>query len=876
MMDSSSTAARRRQQQQQQPSTSNRSGSSDGGDDDDINNNNDDDSDRAAHRETSYEIPALHQTQQQHAARHQRQAAASLFPSNHVDDDTSMHGFMSEPSVSEDGGDASSGNFVRAPHRVILTTTPMGSGMRGRIPSSSDDEEYQRRGAGGGTNNPRRRGGDGGANEYARRQLAVPNSPGNTSLSSWDANSTTSPAAKKHFLFHFLPERVVGEGGGGGSGSGASSAARQQQQPQPQPRSRAHHRRTGNASSEGSGTRRPRAGGISPSATGVIFGSPLIAPRAATQAATHTPEGAQVPTQVPTQQRPSRWRQLRHGNHHGSRPGLGPFRHMVGQQRPSEEEEGDGIGSPVPSPEEQLVPLKDPSEEPLRRFRAVHHDGAAAAVAEQIYSPTTTVPDDPLPPDYVLSPGSSTQEASHSHPPTLPCADESIAMTLSEDSDPGGAGPDGDEDDDHHHNQPANDEDGDGGGGPSKFLLLIRQWEGQDHSADDEQTDLRPPRAKRRATTAIPGHKRTRSGDAAAATLATGGSWRGMELDRIPLPRPVKEDDDDDSNEGAGPSAPTLRHGRPGRPPKHPSGSFGHHDEHSSARDTLWTDQHEASMLMHQSHTRYPLGSYGTSEYHPFWHPTSDFTSQESQAPWGFVANQPLSGVSYQSPDVAAWRSFALPPGVPVFPQTDPTQTSPSEDTFVRVDYDDQMFGRSAGVVEGSEGDSSGEFIGPAALEELERTLEENQGFRNIFGQAYARPPENPFANFTKKSAEKAPRRMFLPQTFVLDDDNKMYRFYNCPYCGTRQREFFTVSSAPSQDSGPSSYLALYFALYVTASLFIFGLEEGWEPLDCIYFAVITLTTTGTVGRLQFVHWQEFIDSLLILAFLPFDSLRTR
>ena len=59
------------------------------------------------------------------------------------------------------------------------------------------------------------------------------------------------------------------------------------------------------------------------------------------------------------------------------------------------------------------------------------------------------------------------------------------------------------------------------------------------------------------------------------------------------------------------------------------------------------------------------------------------------------------------------------------------------------------------------------------------------------------------------------------------------------------QRAFITVATAASQFESPLGYLAIYFALYLVSSLFIFGLEEGWNPLDCIYFSVITMTTTG-------------------------------
>ena len=66
-----------------------------------------------------------------------------------------------------------------------------------------------------------------------------------------------------------------------------------------------------------------------------------------------------------------------------------------------------------------------------------------------------------------------------------------------------------------------------------------------------------------------------------------------------------------------------------------------------------------------------------------------------------------------------------------------------------------------------------------------------------------------------------------------------------CPNCKTEQRAFIDITTAASQFESPLGYFALYFALYLVSILFVFGLEEGWTPLDCVYFAVVTLTTAG-------------------------------
>lgn len=101
-----------------------------------------------------------------------------------------------------------------------------------------------------------------------------------------------------------------------------------------------------------------------------------------------------------------------------------------------------------------------------------------------------------------------------------------------------------------------------------------------------------------------------------------------------------------------------------------------------------------------------------------------------------------------------------------------------------------------------------------------------------------------PFSNVTRRFS-KPDRRRFLPES-GFDDDNEKYPTFVCPVCKTRQREFFTVTNAPKQFESASGYIAFYFGVYVIAALYIFGLQEGWGKLDCIYFAVITLTTAGT------------------------------
>ena len=72
-------------------------------------------------------------------------------------------------------------------------------------------------------------------------------------------------------------------------------------------------------------------------------------------------------------------------------------------------------------------------------------------------------------------------------------------------------------------------------------------------------------------------------------------------------------------------------------------------------------------------------------------------------------------------------------------------------------------------------------------------------------------------------------RRRFSVMTTSMPEDEKKFPTYTCPNCKTRQREFFTVSSAPKTFESASGYIAFYFSIYVIAALYLFGLQVSNE-----------------------------------------------
>ena len=678
---------------------------------------------------SSYTIPALHQRR-----RPRQPQGDSANP-----DDDSNYPFMSEPSVSEDG-DVSSGNVIRAPHRAS-TSEPL-------HPHSTSSDE--------------RRGGVLSPTPLMTQPSPVPNSPGNTSLSSWE-----SPAVnKQRVLLHFGPNerhegtyvRVRKNSSPGGlvvtnsRGSSVSSLP---------------HPSSGHDSGEG--MTMPDRG--------------LSTPKTADAS-------RQSATGISSQHHPSNMDRFLHNL-------------QVEAGGSSDRSEGSIVQRKQATPGDASSGglRMDRESSVFSSYNSLQSAGASALAAE-----------------HLLSPLSST------------VIDESIAMTLS---------------DSEHESDKEDDNDDD---------LRPGQDSGSQMSADDERTNARsPPRARTGRPKQSPGHRRTRSGDAAAASMAVGGNWKGMEQDNIPMPRSAEEDDDDDDEEednsdqavksrqrkdtGQSTSQGT-RDTYPGRAPRPPLAQSRLTRSERTIKDT----NAQRPQPRHQQRASYggstgnQMGGSGGWPAHqnPYqsWSPSppsQPLTNSERNYYNSFssYSNQPSHSGAVQQ----ALNNFR-----------DRYDSDDSEDSDRDGPYEERFQ---------SNREKRAQFDLDTSSDRYDTRIRPKYS-------------ESPFANIGKKSSEKVPRRAFLPQTSIVEDDDQKYHYYTCPRCGSRQREFFSVATAPQQLDGPSSYLALYFCIYVVASLFIFGLEEGWKPLDCIYFAVITLTTAGLGDFVPTTDANKIICSIFI------------
>jgi Ion channel len=512
-------------------------------------------------------------------------------------------------------------------------------------------------------------------------------------------------------------------------------------------------------------------------------------------------------------------------------------------------------------------------------------------------------------------------------------------------------------------------------------------WE-QQNSADDEQTFERPRRMRRlllnsskvAASKTSPGHRRSRSGDGAAATLMTGGlDWKGMQEDKLHIPQSL--DDDEEEDKGVHPlrkaysfGAPSrtrnkLTRGLPGQPPSDGSPVFlmgtsatGAGQSPRKARKPPRQrrgisdrfDQQAAStsrsisaprgqqfssistvapMEIHQLQNRSQrlIPSTGNNSARfpvPFTSPmgveNGTFSHRMNASMSGSHAsdssNDSVSQI--QQLDMIGDLSRSLPAFVgrhdfggrytrqfsdssgsfDTMPSPGSTfswisHARPSRPKSKQMSLEQELTEAKMPQMKGvhfhgnvqNEGDYSfcdGEDDGYYSQHDDNDNDAHEEGYTPI-NQMHASfrdadrlgPAEKNIEGFRVKTqrvdfakagnippsnGKPLPRKSPSGGKTIIDSDDKKFPTFACPRCGTVQRSFFTASTAPTQFEGPSSYLALYFAFYVVASLYIFGLEEGWKGLDCVYFAVITLTTTGLGDLVPTSDTAKIICSIFI------------
>mmetsp|Transcript_17819 Transcript_17819/g.35741 ORF Transcript_17819/g.35741 Transcript_17819/m.35741 type:complete len:1241 (+) Transcript_17819:179-3901(+) len=393
-------------------------------------------------------------------------------------------------------------------------------------------------------------------------------------------------------------------------------------------------------------------------------------------------------------------------------------------------------------------------------------------------------------------------------------------------------------------------------------------------------------------------HKRQRSGDLVAATIMNRGKdWIGMNRDNLPLPETPNYDNDDGSSSllplptpeeersNGGGASPLYPYPSPLSSRNNTSGethrifspdSSELYDFSDSTVDNTNARLHhhqQQQQYLHQQQQQQQIGGYGVDprqqqQYHHRRHPSghshhSGYSGQYNAVPmYDTYGYSPMQW--YQPNYQEVYNNGNMPE---VYNNGNMPEVYRHRNESEEEDDTESYY---TGSGEGEEGSSttSSSYV----TDEDEDASKSTQSSPRSNGEI----PQHPFSisghNSNKPSSSSFD--MDPPEIFIDESDSKIdriiqkvtsvldvplyrtkeqteipsdtkYPTFFCPNCKTKQRAFLSVATASEQQSSPLGYLALYFAVYMVASLFIFGLEEGWQPLDCVYFSVITLTTAG-------------------------------
>uniref|UniRef100_A0A7S3VAR4 Potassium channel domain-containing protein n=1 Tax=Chaetoceros debilis TaxID=122233 RepID=A0A7S3VAR4_9STRA len=372
-----------------------------------------------------------------------------------------------------------------------------------------------------------------------------------------------------------------------------------------------------------------------------------------------------------------------------------------------------------------------------------------------------------------------------------------------------------------------------------------------------------------------PGHRRTRSGDGAAATLLTGSSeWIGMELDNLPLPnqRDVDVDEDEISKDEDIKNKNGIHRRRGKRKSKEGAAWNAIRNAISADEEDLIGKAYNPLPMEESISTRFSpriagesgestiegkeaslaLGGGGTgdapsSSFKPLQrsHSFGDYSVSTAESHFSWISNR--TSLNYAgdrssvfSSDFLSGTERSLASGIGI----------DASGAAVAAAASEHGHGHGLSMMKtppsGNLPHRNNHSHSPFGIMNEPKQQHPNDLTKNEIGNHFR--PVGVGVGVGNHLHHQAGLEILQKQSMLESERprlNKDCPTFKCPGCNTVQREFFTVSSAPKEFEGPAGYLVSYFVLYMILSLFIFGVEEGWPPLDCIYFAINTLTTTG-------------------------------
>lgn len=313
------------------------------------------------------------------------------------------------------------------------------------------------------------------------------------------------------------------------------------------------------------------------------------------------------------------------------------------------------------------------------------------------------------------------------------------------------------------------------------------------------------------------GHRRKRSGDDAAAILMTGGNdWKGMAKDGLPIPKksPIRpssvEDDDDEEDE-----------------------------EEDAELENSNSDMNADIVVKRGKKLKFRksgmISNIGILQRKL---PTLSKVGLSRNVSHGSIDYSDTGESAQTQNSVLSWITGKL---------STLSELLPHGESEVDVE-DDFLFENVTGI---------SHYSNPEH-DKKQTIIDKSTHPNNVISPSFDSPGfqkshlEDLSPRKGKQNLEKTTNKMNdtnMNMNMNMNDmnrnDHRRYQTFACPNCGIRQRRLFSFYTHQIQPKSFAPYVCLYLAANIFVATLSFRVDEGWNLLDCIYFSVITFTTTG-------------------------------